>query len=75
MSERIAENRKRTAHGGKMQRLIFSLRIPHNEQAIAIKYRTIKNYARGGLDTRHKNFGHRKRKVMIAEMSNAIVLI
>ena len=37
MSLRIAEkSKKRAAHGGKMQRLKFSLRILHNELTIAV---------------------------------------
>ena len=37
MSLRIAEkSKKRAAHGGKMQRLTFSLRILHNELTIAV---------------------------------------
>ena len=37
MSQRIAEkSKKRVAHGGKVQRLEFSLRILHNELTIAV---------------------------------------
>ena len=37
MSQRVAEkSKKRAAHGGKMQRLKFSLRILHNELTIAV---------------------------------------
>ena len=37
MSQRIAEkSKKRVAHGGKVQRLKFSLRILHNELTIAV---------------------------------------
>ena len=37
MSQRIAEkSKKRVAHGGKVQRLKFSLRILHNELTVAV---------------------------------------
>mgnify|MGYP006891527098 CR=1 FL=1 len=37
ISERIAEkSKKRAAHGGKVQRLKFSLRILHNELTVAV---------------------------------------
>ena len=37
MSQRIAEkSKKRVTHGGKVQRLKFSLRILHNELTVAV---------------------------------------